>query len=147
MMAGAARITLCILGIAALPIWGCAPATVNSNGDRGTLISTLTKLADPDNNIGSLNSAELQILFEQLPSLSSQLSQFGIELPDGITLPALSDAEAEALEQFLDDYGVNTYEDLADLATAVESGQVQIPAPLMDAWEAFVAQFGRPRPS
>jgi hypothetical protein len=140
------RVALYAIGIIALAIVGCAPATTNSNGDRGTLLSTLTKLSDPADNIGALNSAELQILFEEFPSLIEQLSQLGVELPEGISLPTLSDAEAEALEQFMNDYGVHSYEDLDELAAAIESGEVEIPAILVDAWEAFVAQFGRPRP-
>ena len=141
------RLALCTLVIIAPVIVGCSPAATNSNGDRGTLVSTLTKLAQPEDNIGALNSAELQILFEQLPSMSTQLSQLGIVLPEGFSLPALTDEQAEALEQFLDDYGVGTYEDLDDLGAAVASGTVEIPTILVDAWEAFVVQFGRPRPS
>lgn len=141
------RAALCPLVIIALTLVGCAPASSNGNGDRGTLLSTLGKLTDPVENIGALNSAELQILFRDLPALAEQLRQLGIVLPEGISLPALSDAEAEALEQFLDDYGVNTFEDLADLATAIEQGEVEVPAILMEAWEAFVSQFARPRPT
>lgn len=141
-----ARLTVCALGIPAFAIIGCSPATVNTNGDRGTLLSTVSKLADPANNIGALNSAELQILVTELPVLIEQLPQLGFSLPEGLSLPSLSDAEAEALEQFLDDNGVNTYEDLADLAEAVAAGQVEIPPILLEAFEAFAAQFGRPRP-
>lgn len=130
-----------------LPLVGCSPATVNGNGDRGTLLTTLTKLADPADNIGALNSAELQILVTELPSLADELSQLGLSLPPDISLPELDDEEAEALEQFLAENGVNTFEDLADLATAVAGGQVQIPEILQDDFDAFAAQFGRPRPA
>jgi hypothetical protein len=141
------RLVLCGLGIIAVTVIGCAPTQRNSNGDSGTMVTTLSKLANPDQNIGALNSAELQILVSDLPSLVQQMPQLGLELPEGFSLPALNDQEAEALEQFLDDNGISTYEDLGDLASAVESGDVEIPAILMDKWEAFSAQFGRPRPA
>ena len=42
------RLALCTLVIIAPVIVGCSPAATNSNGDRGTLVSTLTKLAQPE---------------------------------------------------------------------------------------------------
>jgi hypothetical protein len=127
---------------------GCgAGGTSNSNGDTGTVLSTVTKLTNPDNNIGALNSAELQILVTELPALVEQFPQLGLQIPPGMEMPQLTDAQAEALEQFLDANNVNTFEDLADLATLVQSGQVQIPDELMSLWEEFAAQFGRPRPN
>ncbi|HPD28482.1 MAG TPA: hypothetical protein PLL20_00690 [Phycisphaerae bacterium] len=137
----------CIGAMMFLPLAGCSPPTVNSNGDRGTVLSTLTKLTDPVKNIGALNSAELQILVTQLPTLTDELAKLGFYLPPDIALPDLDDQEAEALEQFLAANGVNTFEDLADLASAVTAGLVQIPEILQDDFDAFAAQFGRPRPT
>jgi hypothetical protein len=141
------RLVLCLLGIITLPIIGCSPGTTNGNGDSGSLVTTLSKLADPNNNIGALNSAELQILVAELPALAERMPQLGLELPPGMSLPSLTDEEAEALEEFLDESGINTYEDLGDLAGAIESGEVEIPDILMEKWEAFSTQFGRPRPA
>ncbi|MGQ9651924.1 MAG: hypothetical protein ACUVXJ_17605 [Phycisphaerae bacterium] len=141
------RFRSCVVVMMFLPFAGCSPPAVNSNGDRGTVLSTLTKLADPVKNIGALNSAELQILVTQLPSLTDELAKLGFYLPPDISLPDLDDEEAEALEQFLAANGVNTFEDLADLGSAVASGLVQIPEILEDDFDAFVAQFGRPRPT
>jgi hypothetical protein len=145
-MREAVRFSICLLGLAAFSMAGCSPPTSNSNGDSGTLISTLTKLANADENIGALNSAELQILVTQLPALAEQLPQLSIQLPPGMTLPELDDQEAEALEQCLTENNVSTFEDLSDLAEAVVAGTIQIPGILLDDFEAFAAQFGRPRP-
>lgn len=142
------RVLTCLFSlITGLLVMGCSPATVNTNGDRGTLVSTLTKLTDPEENIGALNSAELQILVTQWPTLSEQLAQLGVSLPPDLSLFELDDEEAEALEQFLAENGVHTYEDLADLAAAVAGGLVQIPEILVDDFDAFAAQFGRLRPA
>ncbi len=145
-MRNAARFAVCLLGLAAFTIAGCSPPTSNANGDRGSVVSTLTKLADPEENVGALNSAELQILVTQLPALAEQIPQLASQLPPGMTLPELDDQEAEALEQFLEQNGVSTFEDLGDLAATIEAGTVQIPDILLDDFEAFAAQFGRPRP-
>jgi len=145
-MRNAARFAVCLLGLAAFSVAGCSPPTTNGNGDSGTLVSTLTKLANPEENIGALNSAELQILVTDLPALAEQLPQLNLQLPPGMPLPELDDQEAEALEQFLTDNGVSTFEHLGDLAEAIEAGTVQIPDILLDDFESFAAQFGRPRP-
>ena len=145
-MRNTARFAAYAIVIALFVAAGCSPATVNSNGDRGSLVSTLTKLVNQEQNIGALNSAELQVLVTQLPALAEQIPALATQLPPGMTLPELDDEEAEALEQFLDENGVSTFEDLADLAAAVEAGTVQIPEILLDDFEAFAAQFGRTRP-
>lgn len=141
------RMAVCALGFASMSLAGCSPVATNSNGDSGTLLSTLTKLANPDKNIGALNSAELQILVAELPTLAERLPQLSVQLPPGITLPELDDEEAEALEQFLAANGVATFEDLGALAEAVTAGTVQIPEVLLDDFEAFALQSGRPRPA
>ncbi len=140
---------VCVSGLTLLALSnGCAPgAARNDNGDRGSLLSVMTKLGDPNNNIGALNSAELQIFLAYLPTLAEQFPQLGIVIPPGVEMPQLSDAQAEAMEAFLDTNNVNTFDDLAALALLVQAGQVQVPDELTTFWTDFIAQFSPAQPA
>ena len=127
---------------------GCFPAiapNTNSNGDSGTLISTVSKLADPEENIGALNSAEWQILADEVEEVLAMLPEdLNLPIPEDFELPPLSDEEAEAIENFLDDNNVQTYEDLVPLSEAIIAGEVEVPPELVELWEELVSQFVPP---
>jgi len=140
---------VCVLGLALMALSnGCAPgAARNDNGDRGSLLTVMAKLGDPNNNIGALNSAELQIFLAYLPSLAEQFPQLGIVIPPGVEMPQLSDSEAESLETFLDANNVNTFADIGALALLVQAGQVEVPDDLTSFWAEFIAQFDQSQPA
>jgi len=117
-------------------------ARTNGNGDSGTVLSTGVKLAS--GSIGELNSAEWQIFTEDLPDILNSVPGASVPLPEGVTLPTLTDAQAEAIEQFLDDNNVNTFDDIEGLAQRIADGEVQLPPELQELWESLASQGTTP---
>jgi hypothetical protein len=91
-----------------------------------------------DPPIGDLNPDELQILTDNLTALAGQL---GYSLPEGVTISSLTDEQAQAIADFLDDNGVTYLSDLQNLASSIESGEIELPATLQDLAEAMGADL------
>ncbi len=130
------RMGLCVLAaVVLIAVVGCPdPRTTNQGG--GSLVTVATKLmSNPsDPPIGDLNPDELQILTDNLTTLAGQL---GYSLPEGVTISSLTDEQAQAIEDFLDDNGVTYLSDLENLASSIESGEIELPAALQDLAEAM----------
>lgn len=114
---------------------GC-PDTRTSNQGGGSLITVaITLLSDPNcMPIGNLNADELQILVDNLSLLTWQL---GYSLSPNITIPSLTDEQAQAIADFLDDNGIVCVAELENLAANVESGEVEMPDGLVEVLEAL----------
>jgi len=134
------RIGLCVLSaIVLLAVAGCPdPRTTNQGG--GSLLTVADKLASnlSDPPIGDLNPDELQILTDNLTMLAGQ---FGVSLPEGVTIPSLTDEQAQAIEDFLDDNGVTYLSDLENLSASIESGEIELPDALRELAEAMGADL------
>lgn len=133
------RMGLCVLSaIVLVAVVGC-PDSRTSNQGGGSIITVGAKLASnpSDPPIGDLNPDELQVLADNMESLASMA---GITLPEGATIPSLTDEEAAEIEAFLDANGVNNISDLESLAAAIEAGTIDVPESLM----SLAAAFGMP---
>ncbi len=120
---------------------GYTSQQTNSYGDSGSTITALKKLQA--GAIGELNSMEWQLIFEDLPSLIEMAASMGIEIPidDSIELPTLTEEQAKALENFLKENNVMTFNDLAWLATQVIAGEVEVPEELIEVWDVLLEQL------
>ncbi len=134
------RMGLCVLSaVVLIAVVGCPdPRTTNQGG--GSLLTVAAKLMSnsSDPPIGDLNPDELQILTDNLTTLAGQ---FGYSLPEGVTISSLTDEQAQAIEDFLDDNGVTYLSDLQNLASSIESGEIELPAVLQDLAEAMGADL------
>jgi len=130
------RIGLCVLSAVVLILVAGCPGTRTSNQGGGSLVTVVTKLlSDPTClPIGDLNPDELQILMDNLVILAGQ---FGYALPEGAVIPSLTDEQAQAIADFLDDNGIVCLADLENLALSVESGEVEVPDGLMELADAL----------
>jgi len=133
------RIGICVLSaIVLIAVVGC-PDTRTSNQGGGSIITVAAKLmtnpSDPP--IGDLNPDELQVLADNMTTLAGMA---GITLPEGVTIPSLTDDEASAIEDFLEANGVNNLSDLQSLASAIEAGTIDVPDSLM----SLAAALGMP---
>jgi len=118
---GACLLTAAIL----ISTAGCPQVdTRTSNQGGSNLISLGMKLGN--NDLGGMNPDDWQVLTDNLPQFATLL---GIDT-GGITLPAMSDEEAAALDAFLEANGVASIEDLDNLAAGIAAGEVEIPADL-----------------
>lgn len=107
-------------------------STVNQGG--GSIISVASKISGDD--FGGMTADEWQIVTIYAPTLADQ---FGIDLGEFGDLPILSDEEAEALVEFLDENNVTTYTDMQVLAVKIQSGEVVVPDILMSVVQQFFA--------
>jgi hypothetical protein len=134
------RMGLCVLAaVVLIAVVGCPdPRTTNQGG--GSLLTVAAKLmSNPsDPPIGDLNPDEMQILTDNLAMLAGQ---FGYSLPEGVTISSLTDEQAQAIADFLDDNGVTYLSDLQNLASSIESGEIELPAALQDLAEAMGADL------
>ncbi len=119
---------------------GCGYTSLHTNsyGDSGSTITALKKLQA--GTIGELNSMEWQLIFEDLPGLLEMAASMGIEIPidSSIELPTLTEEQAKALENFLKENNVTTFNDLAWLVTQIISGEVEVPEELVEVWDILV---------
>lgn len=114
---------------------GCPDSRTSNQGGGSLLTVTTTLLSDPSClPIGELNPDELQILLDNLTLLAGQ---FGYSLPPDVTIPSLTDDQAQAVADFLDDNGIVCADDLQNLAANVESGEVDMPDGLLELLEAL----------
>ena len=116
-----------VLGLFALTlVHGCGPCGI------ATAATTLgTSL-----NIGNLTACQWQTLFTEGPQLATQ---FGIPIP-AVTLPPLTDEQAQDIVNFLDQHNIVTADDLKAL---IDSGAVtlqDLPTSLQGFWTEFQAQ-------
>jgi hypothetical protein len=139
------KVLALVAGMTAVALLGgCAPGistTTNSNGDSGSVITTGVKLIN--DQLGELNSAEWQILVTELPTVVQAVpgaDQLPVDLANA-DLPDLTDAQAEALETFLDQQQVESFEDINGLAQDIATGEAQVPAELQSLWLDLVAAF------
>ena len=134
------RMGLCVLAaVVLIAVVGCPdPRTTNQGG--GSLLTVAAKLmsSPSDPPIGDLNPDELQILTDNLTTLAGQ---FGYSLPEGVTISSLTDEQAQAIEDFLDDNGVTYLSELQSLSSSIESGEIELPAALQDLAEAMGADL------
>ena len=111
-----------------ITVVGCPsldPRTSNQGG--GNIITAGAKIAG--GNVGDLNPDEWQILTDELSSLGQSL---GIDIPSDFTIDQLSDDQAQAIVDVLDQYNINTME---ELQAAIDNGTItenDIPAALQD---------------
>ncbi len=120
---------------------GCVDSKYTNQGGA-SLISIIAKLGQnpSDPPIGSLNPDEWQYLSDNAASLASQL---GYELPPELTIPSLTDDQAQAIYDFLAANGVSNVSDLQELADRIQQGQVVVPDNILDIVEQMT---GRPIP-
>ena len=125
------RIGLCVLSAVVLTVGvGCPDARTSNQGGGSLLTVMTTLLSNPEClPIGELNPDELQILMDNLQMLAGQ---FGYSLPEGVIISSLTDEQAQAIADFLDDNGIVCLSDLQNLASNVESGEVEMPDGLME---------------
>lgn len=97
-------------------------------GEPCSVLSAGQKLAAQ--NIGDLNACEWQVVFANLPAIAPYV---GMDLT-GIEIPALTDAQAQAIVDFLRDHGVRTFDDLF----ALDFMTVVIPEELLALLAAFM---------
>ena len=130
------RIGLCVLSAIVLTaVVGCPDPRTSNQGGGSLLTVATTLLSNPsDPPIGDLNPDELQILTDNLAMLAGQ---FGYSLPEGATISSLTDEEAQAVVDFLDNNGVTYLSDLENLASSVESGEIELPDALGELAEAM----------
>lgn len=132
-----------VLLAAAVLLAGCGYTSqqTNSYGDSGSTITAMKKLQA--GAIGELNSMEWQLIFEDLPSLIEMAASMGIEIPidSSIELPTLTEEQAKALENFLKENNVMTFNDLAWLAAQIIAGEVEVPEELVEVWDVLVEQL------
>jgi len=121
--------TYVLVGILLITASGCFPAADprTSNQGGGSIISVGLKLAQQ--NIGDLNADEWQILTDSAPTIAAQ---YNVDLGAISELTELSDEQAAAIVQFLDDNSIQTIDDLEQLAQQIEAGTIQVPQILVD---------------
>ncbi|GMU23147.1 MAG: hypothetical protein AMXMBFR13_32300 [Phycisphaerae bacterium] len=99
------------------------PAGCGTGGGCSDIFSIATKLGigeDPMTwNIGSLAACEWQVLVDSLQTFAPMA---GIDL-SGLTIPSLTDDQAQAIADFLANNGINTPNDMLAM---IESGQVGV---------------------
>ena len=125
MLRRGAVIVAAALLVTAIGCFDLDPRTSNQGG--GSLISAGLKIAQ--DQIGDLNPDEWQILADNAPTIAAQV---GVNLGQLGQLPSLTDDQAAAIVQFLDDNNVRTQEDLERLAQQIDAGQVVVPQILVD---------------
>lgn len=124
-------VCLSMLGLVVL-VTGC-PA---GDSDTVNFFSAVSKIAanPSDPPIGSLTAAEWK-------AVSAKLSEFaplvGLTLPEGITIPVLTDEQAQDIVDFLDANGVETVSDLK----ALDLDSVVLPDSLRELANAFGADL------
>ncbi len=118
-----------------LTVTGCpgAGGDSTSNQGGGSIITTGAKIANDE--IGDLNPDEWQIAFKWAPTVADVT---GIDLTEYGELPQLSDEEAQAIVDLLDDNDVNTMSEAGQLVDQMASGEVEIPESLMSLYESFM---------
>ncbi|UCD28788.1 MAG: hypothetical protein JSV03_17205 [Planctomycetota bacterium] len=119
------RVLLCCLAVMLLfAATGCPsldPRTSNQGG--GSLLTIFGKVGD-NGVIGDLNPDEWQILTDNLPSFAAAL---GIEIPSDVTIPQLTDEQAQDFVNLLDENNINTIE---ELQAAIDDGTITVPESL-----------------
>lgn len=121
---------------------GCAPPvderTTNQGG--GSLLSIAAKVAGDSQcvPIGTFTPDEWQIAADQWPQL---LPMIGQQMPVGITIPTLDDAQAQAITDFLAANSVTCLSELEALGPGIESGEIIVPAALIELAESLGAQM------
>jgi len=114
---------------------GCPDARTSNQGGGNLLTVATTLLSDPAClPVGELNPDELQVLVDNLTLLAGQI---GYSLPPDIAIPSLTDEQAQAIADFLDDNGIVCLAALESLAADVESGAVEMPDGLVEVLEAL----------
>lgn len=104
---------------------GC-PTVRTSNQGGGSIITVGQKMAE--GNVGDLTADEWQIAADNLPMIAEFA---GIDLT-GVTLPSLTDEQAQAIVDLLDENGIQSFDDFATL------GEIEIPAELQTLLNLFV---------
>ena len=121
---------------------GCAPPVDErtSNQGGGSLLSIAAKVAGDSQcmPIGTFTPDEWQIAADQLPQL---LPMIGQQLPAGLAIPTLEDAQAQAITDFLAAISVTCVSELEALGPAIESGEIIVPAALIELAESLGAEF------
>ena len=90
-----------------------------SNQGGGTILSAVAKVASDD--LTSLTPDEIQLLAEGAEDL----------LPD-VDLPPLTDEQAQAVADVLDEFNLDSLDDVAVFIDQVEQGQVDIDPDVME---------------
>ena len=131
------RNILLVLTVATLAgVLGCFADTRTSNQGGGSLLTVAAKLAQQD--VGSLNADEWQILTDNAPTLASYVGADVSQVPD---LPELTDEQAQAIVDFLSENNISTFNDLSSLQQMITNGQVTIPDELVGLAEELFATF------
>jgi hypothetical protein len=139
-MVRAHRIVVAILSVTALCMLTGCPDTRTSNQGGGSVLTVAAKVqANPsDPPIGELNPDEWQIVADNLPLLAQMT---GLPIPQNVTLPTLTDEQAQDLTDFLTEAGVTNLSQLTVLAQEVLAGEVEIPASLLELADSVQAQI------
>ncbi len=127
-----------ILGVMLAGLVGCTDPKYSNQGGA-SLLSIIAKLSQnpSDPPIGSLNPDEWQFLSENAATLATQL---GFPLPPELTIPSLSDEQAQAIVDFLAANGVSNVSDLQELGNRIEQGQVVVPPAIVDIVEQMTGR-------
>lgn len=102
----------------------------------GVASKLLSNPSDPP--IGELNSSEWQWVSENIADLAPQL---GLQIPEGVDIPPLSQEESQAIVTFLDANNVNSVSDLNRLVQDAQNGDIVIPPELVELARAMGAQL------